>query len=297
MATRKLKGFTIIEFLLYIGIAGIFIAIILPIITRTIKSVSYYQAKVNVRNEFSKISQKIMQESQNADSLNILPNWGIIFWKGNEYLELRVTKPNLISGTKLTGYAWSYQVGGIALNGTTTEQSPETFQVERTANSGCQITIDTPVESSFLYDGYAWSPNIGWIDFRDMSGQSEYGVCEQPNGDLRGYAWNDVIGWISFNCIDSNVCATANYKVSQSNGRLIGNAYNDVIGWFKFDGDEEKIYLWDGGNEELFTNEFVKVKNLNFENIGKTTRFNLSISNIDETKTFTGTSTLTRFSK
>ncbi|MFH1780667.1 MAG: hypothetical protein ABH841_01550 [Candidatus Nealsonbacteria bacterium] len=42
--------------------------------------------------------------------------------------------------------------------------------------------------------GYAWSENIGWINF---SG-SNYGVNINSDGVFSGYAWSENIGWIDF---------------------------------------------------------------------------------------------------
>ena len=42
--------------------------------------------------------------------------------------------------------------------------------------------------------GYAWSENIGWINFNG----SNYGVNIEQNGKFSGYAWSENIGWINF---------------------------------------------------------------------------------------------------
>lgn len=291
---KKNRAFTVVEFLLYIGIAVIFIAVVLPLINRITKYTSLYQSKINLRNEFSKVIQKINYHSQISDTLNILESWGIMFSRDGDVAEIRLSKPNLINGTALTGFAWSYQAGGIKLNGITTDGNP--YGVNRVSASSCQTSTSKTIDSNFSYQGFAWSPAIGWIKFRDNVGGVIYGVCEDQNGKLRGWAWNNIIGWISFNCLETSPdperCMFAVYNVSQSNNRLIGYAYNDSIGWIKFDGDNEKIYLWNGETEEQLTNDFVKVKSLNFENIGDTIQFNLNVSNLDETKTIAGTSTI-----
>ena len=51
--------------------------------------------------------------------------------------------------------------------------------------------------------GYAWSENIGWIDFNctNLSScvTSDYGVNVDPvTGNMSGYAWSENIGWIRF---------------------------------------------------------------------------------------------------
>ncbi|MBI2450360.1 MAG: hypothetical protein HYV47_02365 [Candidatus Nealsonbacteria bacterium] len=42
--------------------------------------------------------------------------------------------------------------------------------------------------------GWAWSENIGWINFNG----SNYGVTINSNGNFSGYAWSENIGWIDF---------------------------------------------------------------------------------------------------
>ncbi len=104
--------------------------------------------------------------------------------------------------------------------------------------------------------GYAWSENIGWINFApagpypalpnysarvdlttgEVSGWARvlaygggwdgwiklrgtnYGVSiNKTSGEFSGWAWSDmVIGWISFNYKNQNVCQTSNYKVVTS---------------------------------------------------------------------------------
>lgn len=50
--------------------------------------------------------------------------------------------------------------------------------------------------------GYAWSENIGWINFNNLSsgGPVDYGVrIDLVTGNFSGYAWSENIGWIQFN--------------------------------------------------------------------------------------------------
>ena len=53
--------------------------------------------------------------------------------------------------------------------------------------------------------GYAWSDNIGWIQFKSEDGeQISYGVLyDTQTGQLSGYAWSDNIGWIKFDELSS----------------------------------------------------------------------------------------------
>ena len=57
--------------------------------------------------------------------------------------------------------------------------------------------------------GYAWSDNIGWVNFNSGS----YGVRVDATGLMSGYAWSDNIGWITFNSNQLSGCATAPCEV------------------------------------------------------------------------------------
>ena len=43
------------------------------------------------------------------------------------------------------------------------------------------------------------TPTMGWISFNDPTGGSLYGVYEDNNGNLSGYAWSSNLGWVDFN--------------------------------------------------------------------------------------------------
>ncbi|MEI8229509.1 MAG: hypothetical protein WCG83_00020 [Candidatus Peregrinibacteria bacterium] len=77
---------------------------------------------------------------------------------------------------------------------------------------------------------YAWSENIGWIDF----GASQ-GAVHVTDSALTGYAWNETTGWISLNCSNDTSCATVDYTVTNTSaGVLGGNAWGENVGWIQF---------------------------------------------------------------
>jgi len=60
--------------------------------------------------------------------------------------------------------------------------------------------------------GWAWSENIGWVSFNNISGGGavDYGLnIDRPTGIFSGYAWSENIGWISFNQSDLSGCPTS----------------------------------------------------------------------------------------
>jgi len=55
-----------------------------------------------------------------------------------------------------------------------------------------QIEAD---ESEYNFFGWAWSDNIGWIEF---PAEGSWGVNIEQDGTLEGWGWSDNIGWIKF---------------------------------------------------------------------------------------------------
>ncbi len=130
--------------------------------------------------------------------------------------------------------------------------------------------------STFPIDNYyqfAWSDNVGWINFDGLQINPVSGVingqaivlsggdrlsfncqdtksCNKSNyqvslnvstNEVEGYAWSDTIGWTSFNCKTggeggTNNCGTSNYKVTinPATGEWDGYAWNSNIGWISF---------------------------------------------------------------
>jgi type II secretory pathway pseudopilin PulG len=114
-------------------------------------------------------------------------------------------------------------------------------------------------------DAYAWSENIGWIDFYNsgsvgvtaskltgyassslgtialdcatspngnVCSTSDFSVANDGSGNLSGWAWGDEAGWISFSC---TTCGGANYGVTISaTGTFTGWAYSENFGWISF---------------------------------------------------------------
>jgi hypothetical protein len=76
---------------------------------------------------------------------------------------------------------------------------------------------------------YAWSENLGWIDFGAAQGNVTVSDTE-----LTGYAWGENVGWISLNCSNASSCGTVDHRVSNSGGTLSGYAWGENVGWIQF---------------------------------------------------------------
>src|SRR3989344_1840935 len=62
------------------------------------------------------------------------------------------------------------------------------------------------------------------------------GVWAGIGDNVSGYAWSENIGWINFNCTNLGACGTTNYGVTinSTNGNFSGYAWSENIGWINF---------------------------------------------------------------
>lgn len=72
--------------------------------------------------------------------------------------------------------------------------------------------------------GYAWSAQIGWINFGTTNGNARI-----TDSAVTGYAWNENTGWINLDPAQSGV-------TNNSSGTLAGKAWGEGIGWIDFSG-------------------------------------------------------------
>lgn len=77
--------------------------------------------------------------------------------------------------------------------------------------------------------GYAWSENVGWIDFtclnRGTCATNSFGMSVAANGTISGYAWSENIGWVSANSADLTGCPIAPCTASMTT--------TTISGWFR----------------------------------------------------------------
>lgn len=91
---------------------------------------------------------------------------------------------------------------------------------------------------------YAWSENLGWIDFGTTAGN-----VRVTDAALTGYAWNETTGWISLNCSNDTSCGTVEYKVTNTSaGVLGGNAWSENVGWIQFAPTHGGVTIDSSGN-------------------------------------------------
>ena len=195
------------------------------------------------------------------------------FWFGLSHSK----KVHAATTDKITGYAWSTNVGWVRMNceNTTADNTCATVQY------GVEADHDTGVLS-----GYAWSSIVGWISFNETSGCPSPGYSHyndnkdcQPralfsygSGGADIVGWAQVVGsgeWISLSCLNtstssntSGYCNSSNHKVTYPNdggpslsvngGPLSGYAYGSggtSVGWL----DMSKT-IWNIGS--LFCDQY-----------------------------------------
>lgn len=271
------KGFSLVEVLIYLGLFVLIIGLTYPIFTNVISNYLVLSKKVDLKTEVRNIFLKIQREVLKSNSLDILTDWEMAFNQKNETIVIFQTEPVYLDTARQTvkGWATNLSVGRISFSGSN-------YNVSSTPSSTCTFSSGNSTSSHYAFSGYAWSPNIGWIKFRNDPGETIiYGVCEDSNKELRGWAWNDVIGWLSFNCADLGICTTSNYKVVEKDNYLYGYAWNDTVGWIIFDGNRGSVYLAKMNPSvyylERVSDPRVFVEELKFTKLGKSYRVNVKI--------------------
>jgi hypothetical protein len=135
-------------------------------------------------------------------------------------------------------------VSGIPNSGVVHFDPPDTPDVKYEA---CMEDPGNDNVGTFVYKGWAWNDNVGWISFYcadedgDPStpntnlgvecGNYTYGVTmdgpdEASPGIFHGYAYGDATGYISFNCDGPGTCGTIPYSTRvETLGLCAGSVY------------------------------------------------------------------------
>jgi hypothetical protein len=80
---------------------------------------------------------------------------------------------------------------------------------------------------------YAWSNNIGWINFAPTGDSSSYKGLVVTDSTIAGYAWSNEHGWINFGPFVNN---TQGGVKNTADGVLSGYAWGQELGWINFAG-------------------------------------------------------------
>lgn len=271
---RKSIAFTLIEILLYLMIFSLIIIIVYPLFNLVLTNYIVQRGKLDLRTEVRNIFIRLQKEIISAKEIDILTDWEVVFSQDNEQIAFFQTKPIYLTNNKINGYANNLKVGSIKFTGSN-------YGVYFATSSSCDIG-NSSVVSVYTFSGYAWSPMVGWLKFRnDTNSEPVFGVCQDTNNELRGFAWNDIVGWISFNCQDLNTCSSSNYRVRNVNNYLYGYAWNDSLGWVIFDGKGGRVYFAKMNPDiyylDLISDPNAFVDDLVFSQVGNSLKVNLKL--------------------
>jgi len=239
------KAFTLMELLLYSGILVISAGLIGGIVYTISKANLRTQAEEEVNSLMMRLEEVFRQKIEVAKGVN---SFGV----GGATLELNMgNSTTTFSSSNFTLYL-NEGASDLPLNDSN-KVKVTSLVFSPTGATGAAI--------SNTYH-YAWSGNVGWIDFGYPGSNVRVPTGE---GELTGAAYILSDGsWISLNCKTTDSCSSNNYKVSSdSNGNLSGWGWSDNYGWVSF---SCKTGGSDGGDICSSSNYGVKVATTTTEN-------------------------------
>jgi len=211
---RKSGAFTLMELLIYSGILVISAGIISGIFYTVSKSSLKTQAENDINNQMTQLEEIFRQKIESAQSIQTL---------SGSLLILNMPNNSTSSFSLINNTLYLDEGGGhLALNDSNKIKVTSLLFSPVAGLSGVSIG-----------NHYAWSENIGWLDFAYPGGNVS---VPRGAGDLNGAAYQLNNGsWLILNCAYANCCATSNFKVSSDdNGVLSGWAWSEYFGWLSF---------------------------------------------------------------
>ncbi len=195
----------------------------------------------------------------------VLLLFGISFFilQTNNYASAELFKTDTKVGDNFSGWAWSENYGWISFNSSNCDTNGN-GSTDACAGAGTNVA-DYGVNVNHrndVIDGYAWSSNIGWINFTGTS-------YDKSSGELTGTAKIIALGAdgdLKLRDAGANpfVVTVDNNEASPSYGEMGGYAWNENdtvntgMGWLKFKGatygvtaDLNKTPTIDAGSDSL----------------------------------------------
>ena len=152
------------------------------------------------------------------------------------------------------GYAWSDNIGWIKMNSCADQDFNgvgDNCVLVGGQNWGVTINNGGTMGGQGTLSGYAWSDNIGWINFGGLTGPNGSGpvatmTLSGNTGTFSGWAKainggdanSGYEGWVSLagaNYLSPTTGGTGGVTYNKSTGKIVGYAWGgDVIGWIQF---------------------------------------------------------------
>ena len=212
------KAFTLMELLIYSGILVVSASLMSGIIYTISKANLRTQVNEELNNQLIRFEEVFRQKIQITKSINSI---------SGSLLSLEMDddnkNPTIFTLTDNVVYIQEGKGSQVALN--------DSSKVKVTS----LIFTPTGAASAAISNTYhyAWSENIGWIDFAYSGGNVKVPIGA---GDLTGLAYVlSSNSWISLNCLSTDSCVSVNYKVSSdANGDLSLWGWSESYGWISF---------------------------------------------------------------
>jgi type II secretory pathway pseudopilin PulG len=214
----KRKGFTLIELLVYSGVLVISASLITGIVQIVSRSNIKTQVDEELNNQSMIFEEIFRQKIQTAKGINSI---------SGSFLSLKMSETN----KNPTIFSLNDDVVFIEEGSTSQLALNNSDKIKVTS----LIFSFTGPETSNISNSYhyAWSENVGWIDFAYPGGNVQ---VPRQDGELKGlsYILSDN-SWISLNCLSTDSCSSVDYKVSSDeDGNLFGWAWSENYGWISF---------------------------------------------------------------
>jgi type II secretory pathway pseudopilin PulG len=217
------KAFTLMELLIYSAILAISAGAIAGIFFTVSKSSLKTQAENEVNNQTSQLEEIFRQKIEASKSIKTL---------NGSLLTLNMVDNSTTTFSLSDNILYLEEGGSGQLN----LNDPNKVKV-----TSLLFSPVAGLSSVAMGNHYAWSGNIGWLDFAYPGGNVQLPVGE---GDLNGAAYALSNGsWILLNCTYANCCSASDFKVSSdADGNLSGWAWSESFGWINFSTTTPIVY-------------------------------------------------------
>ena len=209
------KAFTLMELLIYSAILAISAGAIAGIFFTVSKSSLKTQAENEVNNQTSQLEEVFRQKIEASKSIKTL---------NGSLLTLNMVDNSTTTFSLSDNILYLEEGGSGQLN----LNDPNKVKV-----TSLLFSPVAGLSSVAMGNHYAWSGNIGWLDFAYPGGNVRVPIGA---GDLNGGAYVLSDGsWIALNCAYMDCCSASDFKVSSdADGNLSGWAWSESYGWISF---------------------------------------------------------------